>query len=243
MLPITASYMIRTVVIDDDDDYRDSLVKYLRRKGYDVTAIGSAVEFYEIITRNVYDVAIIDIGLPDQDGLLISSYLRAHTTTRIVIVSGRASVEDRLRGYESGAGVYLVKPVDFREIASVAAALMQSDFSRKKIADGQKMKNQTEKWILKVDEWMLITPEERTLRLTAKEYMLLERLAKEPERGIVSREALLRLLDYQKNKYGNHSLESLVYRLRKKISPSLETPIKTANTIGYSFIAKIEVFS
>lgn len=241
MSTISKTCVMRTVIVEDDYDFRDSLAKYLRGKGYDVTAFGSAVELYEAIAKNVYDVAIIDLGLPDQDGLVISNYLRKNTRTRTLIISGRSSVEDRIRGYESGAGIYLVKPVDFREIFSAASALMQIDDSVNKQDAEKQITQNSGKWILKAEEWMLITPEEKTLRLTAKEYMLLERLAREPQKGVVSREALLRLLDYQKDKYGNHSLESLVYRLRKKISPSLETPIKTANALGYSFIASIEM--
>jgi DNA-binding response OmpR family regulator len=242
MSNISDSCTGRIIIVEDDYDFRDSLDEYLQTQGYEVTALGSAIDVYETIRKKDYDLAIIDPVLPDQDGIVIAKYLSSNTSTRVLIISEHSSIEDKLRGYESGAGMYLVKPVDVREISVAAAALLQSSFSAHKDAVENQLENHKGKWILKIDEWSVINPDEKTIFLTAKEYMLLERLAREPQGGIVSREVLLHLFEYPKNKYGNHSLESLVHRLRKKISPSLETPIKTINSLGYSFIARIERF-
>ncbi|WP_236848217.1 response regulator transcription factor [Chlorobaculum limnaeum] len=233
--------MRSVVIVQDDSDFRDSLGKFLQIKGCDVTALGSAIDFYDTIRKKEYDLAIIDPGLPDQDGFVIAKYLSSNTNTRILMISERSSIEDKLRAYESGAGFYLVKPVDFREIDSAAAALIQSHSSHNKDVLKKPLENNRGKWILKVDKWALNTPEGDEVSLTAKEFMLLERLATESSGGIVSREALLLLFGYPKNKHGNHSLESLVYRLRKKISKSQDTPIKTVNGLGYSFIARIVI--
>jgi DNA-binding response OmpR family regulator len=228
------------IIVEDDYAFRDSLDEFLQTQGYEVTSLGSAIDVYETIRQKDYDLAIINPVLPDQDGMVVAKYLSSNTNTRVLIISEHASIEVKLRGYESGAGMYLVKPVDVREISVAASALLQSNLSPHKDAKKNQLENHKGKWILKIDEWAVINPDEKPIILTAKEYMLLERLAREPQGSIVSREELLHLFEYPKNKYGNHSLESLVYRLRKKISPSMETPIKTVNSLGYSFIARIE---
>ena len=95
-------------------------------------------------------------------------------------------------------------------------------------------------WTLVSDEWSLITSGGDKLHLTSKEYSFLNCLALTPK-GIVSRDSILNVLGYEHNENGNRSLESLVYRLRKKISPPLDTPIKNANVTGYSFEALIQL--
>jgi DNA-binding response OmpR family regulator len=241
MASMIESCVKRIIIVEGDSDFRESLEKYLQTKGFEVTALGSAIEVYDVIRKQDYDLAIIDPCLSDQDGMVISSYLSSNTNTRIVMISERSSIDDKLRGYESGACIYLVKPVDLRELASAVSALIQGNHSYHREAKEKPSDTHNGKWTLKINEWTLVTPEDQGILLTAKEYMLLECLAKESQGGVVSRGKLLDILDYQKNRYGNHSLESLVYRLRRKISPTLETPIRTVNAMGYSFIAKIEV--
>lgn len=240
MSNISDSCTGRIIIVEDDYDFRDSLDEFLQTQGYEVTSLGSAIDVYETIRQKNYDLAIIDPVLPDQDGMVIAKYLSSNTNTRVLIISEHSSIEAKLRGYESGAGMYLVKPVDVREISVAAAALLQTNLSPHKDPRKNQLENHKGKWILKLEEWVVVNPDEKPILLTAKEYMLLERLAREPQGSIVSREELLHLFEYPKNKYGNHSLESLVHRLRKKISPSMETPIKTVNSLGYSFIARIE---
>jgi len=242
MLNISDSCMRRIMIVEGDCHFRDSLDNFLQTKGYDVTSLSSAIDVYEAIRKNDYDLAIIDSVLPDQDGFIIAKYLSFNTCTRVLIISEHASIEDRLRGYESGAGMYLTKPVDLKEISSAAAVLLQSNPVSYKDSVEKAIEDNKGIWNLKIDEWSLVTPDKKTISLTGKEYMLLERLARESQGGVVSREVLLHLLDYPKNKHGNHSLESLVHRLRKKMSSFSEKPIKTINALGYSFVAKIKIY-
>lgn len=227
----------RLIIVEDDEDLRASIVKYLELKGYDVTGVGTALDFYSAVAVHRYAVAILDLALPDQDGLVISKYIRANTSMRILMLTARTTVEDRLAGYESGADVYLVKPVDFRELtASIINLLNRAEAEGFTATDAPHPAD--ERWTLNTKEWMLITPEAVQVRLTSKEYIFLSVLLAS-KNNIVSREDLLNSLDYSLNESGNRSLESLVYRLRKKISPRLETPIKTASGSGYTFSSQL----
>jgi len=155
------------------------------------------------------------------------------------MLTARTSVEDRLAGYESGADVYLVKPVDFRELA----ASLESIFGRLELdASSAITINKAVKghWRLNGEDWTLESPEGDLVKMTSKEYQFLYALA-EASGHIVSREELLPILGYAINESANRSLESLVYRLRKKISTELDTPIKTASGSGYTFSAPIVI--
>jgi DNA-binding response OmpR family regulator len=230
----------RIIIVEDDSDLRDSIIKYLRLKGYDVTGVGTALDFYAEVAADNYAVAILDLALPDQDGLVISQYIRSNTGMRILMLTARTSVEDRLAGYESGADVYLLKPVDFRELA----ASLENLFGRIDASHGTggfpPKEHRADKcqWRLNREDWLLLSPENESVKLTSKEYIFLSALAKEPG-CIVSRDELLSLLEYPATESANRSLESLVYRLRKKISPTLDTPIKTASGSGYIFSSPI----
>jgi DNA-binding response OmpR family regulator len=204
-----------------------------------VTGVGTALDFYAEVAADNYAVAILDLALPDQDGLVISQYIRSNTGMRILMLTARTSVEDRLAGYESGADVYLLKPVDFRELA----ASLENLFGRlERDASSSITGNKMEKgyWRLNGEDWALESPEGDVMKMTSKEYQFLYALA-EASGQIVSREELLKILGYALNESSNRSLESLVYRLRKKISPTLDTPIRTASGSGYTFTSPLQV--
>ena len=112
------------LIVEDDKDLLQSMVDYLTLKGYNVTGVGSAREFYKSISEQVYAVVILDIGLPDQDGILIAQYIRKNTDMRIIIASARASTNDKIIGREAGADIYLVKPVHFQELVTTIDSLL-----------------------------------------------------------------------------------------------------------------------
>jgi len=227
----------RIIIVEDDQDLRESILQFLTLKGFDVTGVGSAIEFYGEIIKKPYCIAILDLSLPDQDGLVLSGYLRANTGIRILMLTARSSLEERLAGYESGADFYLVKPVDFRELAaSLSSMIQRMEAAGEESVHG--IGSGTDHWLLVKKEWLLLTPQGDEVKLTAKEYSFLNCLSADPS-NIVSREMLLDSLGYQQNLSGHRALESLVYRLRKKISPDLDTPIKTASGSGYTFSSDI----
>lgn len=231
----------RIIIVEDDCSVGECIAKYLQLKGWDVTIACSAVEFYKIIDRRKFALAIIDIGLPDQSGLVLVDYLSSNAKTRIIIISGKPTAENRVEGYRCGADHFLAKPLNFQELGSIVSNMMKR--FQEDTEDGYNSVLGSvlgSKWRLIPEEWSLITPSGKELRLTAKEYAFICCLAEAP-RGIVSRSCLMKSLGYMQNEYGHRSLESLVYRLRKKISPTLDTPIKTASGSGYTFTSVLEL--
>lgn len=228
------------ILVEDDQELREVMVEYLTMQGYRIVAVGTAREFYRLIDEGHYSLAILDIGLPDQEGLVLAEYVRKNTDMRIIILTARVSPEDRIAGYEAGADNYMVKPVDVKELALTIGNL----FSRIESANptgatpltmAGTAADLTEEplWRLDRNDWSIHTPHSDRLSLTAKEYDFMKIMARHTEE-VVPRQEILRLLGYPSNPYGNRALESMLYRLRQKIEVSgCPFPVKTYRGVGY----------
>ncbi len=234
------------LIVEDDKDLLQSMVDYLTLKGYNVTGVGSAREFYKSISEQVYAVVILDIGLPDQDGILIAQYIRKNTDMRIIIASARASTNDKIIGREAGADIYLVKPVHFQELVTTIDSLLSrlgeiNQPPKPTLAQLQVAPSNTQSWKLITKKWLLVSPQGDAVQLTAKELDFITILVSHPH-AVGLRLDLLKSLGYLNNESGNHSLESLIKRLRYKFTlHHIEFPLQTAHGIGYSFLADIIV--
>lgn len=233
------------IFVDDDASFRSFILKYLEQSGYPVIGAGSAIDFYREFDRQLYPLAIIDVGLPDQSGLVITKYIRENSSTRILLLSGDTSQETMIAGYEAGADQVLTKPVNFRLLDAALGNLMKRAVGQT-AGLSEELTRKTEEvssshiWRLLTEGWALVTPAGEKLHLTGKEYVFIHKLVETPSVP-VSRTILLKELSYPLDQHGHRSLESLIYRLRKKISPLLNTPIKTLNGEGYTFTSRIEV--
>lgn len=234
------------IVVEDDRDFRESMVEYLTLSGFDVTGVESALQFYQSISLQNYLLVILDIGLPDQSGLVIAEYVRNNTDMRILMLTAQSSLESKLSAYQAGADIYLVKPIDFVELsASLHNILGRLDGSLPNRQELTQTKPAKEKeltpWRLVSNDWTLCTPEGDAIQLTSKEFDLLQRLALSAD-TVVIRQDLLKALDYDDNELGNRSLDALVHRLRrKKDEISGVIPIKTSHALGYCFAAPIVI--
>ncbi len=241
------SHKPRIIIVEDDMLLRNSLVEYLTLHEYDVTGTGSAGEFYCQFALQPYDIAILDIGLPDQDGMVLSEYLRKNSAVRIIMFTARASVDDKIAGYKAGADIYLVKPVDFRELAvAVDALASRLDHQGRGVIPVSSPKEVSPSaapanWRLVPNAMTLYTPDGGKIKLSVKEVDFMSLLCRD-SRATASRLDLLRNLGYFNNDSGNRALESLVRRLRQKTSAlQIELPIQSAYGVGYCFLEKIKV--
>jgi DNA-binding response OmpR family regulator len=231
-------YTDKVIVAENDVELRDGIIRHLRLNGLEATGVGSAIDCYKEVSIVDYALAIVDMSLADQNGLILSKYLRSNSDMRILMLLAQATEEERVDSYESGVDLCMAKPLNFREMMAVVTNMLK----RIPVADVTFHGVSNVSWMLICEEWALLTPDKKILKLTSKEFAFLNCLAAKP-RNIVTRAFLLDNLGYEHNECGNRSLESLVYRLRKKISPDLDTPIKTANGSGYSFLSAIGLHS
>ncbi|NTU59045.1 MAG: response regulator transcription factor [Chlorobiaceae bacterium] len=237
----------KIIVVEDECDFRESLVEYLTLAGFDVTGTASALEFYQSIAQQQFPLVILDIGLPDQSGLVLAEYIRKNTDMRIVMLTAQSSLDSKITAYRSGADLYLIKPIDFAELtASLNSILgrLETSYSitRELIHNEQEASPpKLTQWVLLRKDCTLFTPNGDKTTLTSKEFDLLDKLALTPN-TLVERQTLLKTLDYDNDDLGNRALDALIHRLRrKKKELDFRIPIKTFHGSGYSFLAPIIV--
>ena len=226
--------MIRIGLIEDNIDYRDNLAFFLRREGFDIAFECDGHEIDRTLTAHPCDLILLDLGLPDEDGLVIASRLRQQQPALgIVMLTARASVNDRLAGLEGGADAYLVKPVDMLELAATLRSV------HRRLATAAPP---AEAWTLAPATLSLFTPAGIAVTLTAAEMILLKCLAAAAPEP-VSREALAAAMGQPQPDFDYRRLEVAFSRLRKKIDTALagESPIRSARGRGYVFAAPVRL--
>lgn len=237
------------IVVEDDRDFRESVVEYLSLAGMAVTGVSSALEFYNSITKQPYQIVVLDIGLPDQNGLVLAGFIRKNTDMRIIMLTAQASLDSKITAYRSGADLYLVKPIDLAELAASIQSLLgrigidtePDEKEGREAGVSPAQKPDEPRWSLLRKEGCLLAPQGGRVSLTSKEFDFLEKLALTPN-GVVERQALLQALAYDNDELGNKALDALVHRLRrKKDDLELPIPLKTSHGVGYIFAGRVDI--
>ncbi len=167
---------------------------------------------------------------------------------RIVMLTGRTAMDDKLAAYESGADIYLVKPVDFRELAASVNNLLKRNNIVLQLPNQQPRTNDAELtssekkklWRLVREDWHLCTPDGKRIKLTSKEFEFMSCFAANSH-NTIPRKEILSILEYEHNEYGKRALESLVHRLRLKTEINGACPIKTVFGVGFSFTEELVI--
>lgn len=223
----------RVIIVEDDVELLETLVEYMELKGFEVTGTSCALDFFQAMTGACFDVAVVDIGLPDKTGFEVVEHLRTKTAMGIIILTARAGMNDKMRGYKAGADHYFVKPVDSRElVAAISSLLMRLSENRPTPS-----RLQDDGWTLDRLRRSIICPNKTLVKLTEKETDFLQ-LLMENAGTPVPKEALLKSLHYtMQEPYASRALAVMVTRLRNKMrdSAGVEAPIKSIRTVGYSF--------
>lgn len=108
---------LRVAIIEDSADLLDELLAFLRHRGFDAWGVGSAEAFWRQLHRDPVDIVLIDIGLPGEDGLSVLDYLHEIGQFGLVVITARGHEQDRLQALNAGADLYLIKPVNFSDLA------------------------------------------------------------------------------------------------------------------------------
>ena len=229
---------IRIIIVEDDADLRESIAEYLTISGYQVTGVGSGRAFYRALDEAAYQVAIIDLGLPDQPGMVLVEYLHANTDMGIIILTASDSEASQLQGYQTGADLYLTKPIASSVLESAIARLVkrlnlqQTAIQQNQLTPGG--------WQLHRDKWLLVSPQGVEVPLTSLEFRFLAKLAGTSDLQ-ASRQELLQEFYSDADEYTGRALDALVRRLRTKLSNRQDAvaPIKTVYGTGYCFAEQL----
>jgi len=233
-------HSVAAILVEDDRDLREALVGTLGGLGLTVTGTGCALEFYQSLLGYRYDLAIVDRGLPDGDGLSIVRFLAERGDMGIIILTAAGETENRIDGFRSGADLYFVKPVDCRELAAAATRLTMRRATCAAAALVPAAPSGC--WIVRPAQWQLVSPAGAAMPLTPKEMEFVNLLARH-HRRVVCRSDALRLLAYHDDTAGNRRLDALVSRLRLKAESLLgrSLPVSTVHGVGYTFSAPMTI--
>lgn len=225
-------------LVDDEPILLDELGFQLRRHGFEVATFIQAAELYRHLAVNTRVVAVLDIGLPGEDGLSICQYLREHNKLMgIVLLTARGQRDDRIKGLAAGADAYLTKPVDLDELVLTLKRL-----GERLTMEGSGFRPSQDKDEIVVDGWRLRLASAKMVSsltgaevpLTLQEVMLLRALTRALP-GVCSIESLGVALGMETEQLDKHRIEVIVSRLRTKIGRQTgETfPLHARRGAGY----------
>ena len=232
---------VHIVVVDDEAAVRETFEEYLQLQGFKVTALPGAPELREMIDSGAsFDIAILDVSMPGEDGLSLARYLREHSSIGILMVTASAKTVDRIIGLEIGADDYIAKPVDLRELLARIKAVLrrlggQAQAPGAAAADANRLVP-FGAFKLDLDAHKLFDQAGEEVSLTAMEFDLLKAFAERPNR-VLSRHQLLELAHNRDWEPFDRSIDIRIARLRRKVEPDPEKPqiIRTVRGAGYMF--------
>jgi DNA-binding response OmpR family regulator len=231
-------------VVDDDPDTRSLIADYLALNGYGVKGFDGGPSFRAALDEAEPDLVVLDLNMPGEDGLSLVRFLKSERTVPIVMLTGTASLVDRVVGLELGADDYLAKPCELRELlARIRAVLRRSalaDAARRNAPDEAAAAPRREirfgtKW-LDLDAQVLRDQEGTETTLIQSEFSLLKAFAENPRR-VLSRERLLDLASARDTDPFDRAIDVRITRIRRKVEPDPSRPtiIRTVRGAGYLF--------
>ena len=224
---------LKIAVVEDHEDLRELFVDFLKLQSHDVAGFCCADDLDEHLVGKDVDLLILDLNLPGEDGFSIARRLRhAHPDLHIIMVTARTAVEERIKGYASGADLYLSKPVSPAELGAAVGSVAR------RVADAADRRT-----TLMLDTARLVLRSNQAeVALGKGDAMLLKSLAEAPGRKL-EYWRLMELLDLALDDKGKSSLEVRISRLKKKMAEAgaPDPAIKSLWKEGYQLCAAVHI--
>ncbi|HEY6096221.1 MAG TPA: response regulator [Gallionellaceae bacterium] len=232
--------MLSVLLVDDDDQIRQLLRDYLAGFGMSVVPVANGKEMRAAMEIRAFDLIILDLMLPEEDGIAICRALRATSNIPILMLTARGEATDRIVGLEVGADDYVVKPFEPRELVARIQTIMRRVGPGRESAREPRDQVSFMGWRLNTALRQLISPDELVIPLSNAEFRLLSVFLDHPNR-VLTRDFLLDQARGRSMELFDRSIDLLVSRLRQKIGDDPRTPtlIKTVRGEGYFFDVKI----
>jgi len=227
------------LIAEDDELVQSLLAAYLKAENFRVSYAGTGKEMLATLSNEKVDLVLLDLGLPDEDGLTLTRQIRARSSIPIVVITARKGREDRLAALELGADDYLTKPFDPEELVLRVHNLL----GRSSSGDGNAAISNRDANVLEYDGWRIdigghavTSPSGEDVALTNAEFNLFAALAKAPNR-VLSRDFLLDAVSRDEDAPSDRLIDVLISRVRKKVEEEPKKPklIVTVPGCGYKF--------
>ncbi len=238
----------RILIVDDDPEIRRLLVDYLARNGFDAIAARDGREMWQALERHSVDLVVLDLMLPDTDGLTLCPNLRAKAGSSsnpnlpVLMLTARGEETDRIIGIEMGADDYLVKPFNPRELlARIKSILRRTRALPPNLAPEAARFLAFAGWTLDTAERLLTAPDGVVTPLSGGEYRLLRILLDHPNR-VLTRDQLTEMIHGREAEPFDRAIDVQVSRLRQRLRDDSREPVllKTVRGEGYVLAATVD---
>jgi len=221
---------IKLLLIEDDEQMADLLKRFLEEHDMQVSHVIRPSQALAILEVETFDLIILDLSLPEMDGLELCTKIRESSDIHIIISSARSDLNDKLVGFENGADDYLPKPYSPRELLARIKTILRRQ--------GKKEESFNQSRFVVDESSTQIFFDTKLLKLTLAEYEILKLLIKKANQT-VSREDIANSIDSHRFDSGVESINILIGRIRKKLDEKkYDAFIETVRGIGYRFVEK-----
>ncbi|HPF47004.1 MAG TPA: response regulator transcription factor [Emcibacteraceae bacterium] len=229
------------LTVDDDENLQEVIAHYLENDGYKLLKAANAQQALEKIDLAEIDIVLLDLGLPDVEGINLIPQMQAKSKAGIIVVSGKSDTTEKIICLEMGADDYMTKPFEMRELSARIKAVFRRKGDKPEENHNADQKDKTiyfdNDWYLDRNQYQLFDSEGNSQELTTGEFKLLEALIMAPNTAI-SRERLFELTRDGEFEAFDRAIDIQIGRIRKKMSSS--DTIKTVRGVGYMFTGKVK---
>lgn len=223
-------------ILDDEPAIRSMLADALDEAGFQTMAFGRATEFEAALRSTTPDVCLVDLSLPDRDGLTLVHRLALEQGAAVIIISGRAEVQDKITGLELGADDYIIKPFDPAEVVARIRARLRRDSATPQTGETARFNG----WTAHFDRYVLEDETGAETPFSHAEGEVLRLFLERPKR-LISRTAMQEALGGAAGESFDRAMDVRISRLRTKLREDPKNPrlIKTIYGAGYIFLGDV----
>ena len=230
------------LVVDDNDEIRDLLGRYLGQHGYQVSLADGGKSMRTIMEKQPADLIVLDVMMPEEDGLSICRWLQENQGPPVIMLTAMSEEADTIVGLEMGADDYVTKPFSPRELlARIKAVLRRLEGAQKPAQESSVNQIQFSGWALDLNQRQLEKADGLVVPISTAEFRLLK-VFLEHARQVLSRDQLMDLTKGREALPFDRSIDNQISRLRKKLEPDPKKPvlIKTVWGGGYMFADEVK---
>lgn len=223
-------------ILDDEPEIRSMLADALEEAGFRTMGFGRATEFEAALKTATPDVCLVDLSLPDRDGLTLVHRLALEQGATVIIISGRAQVQDRVTGLELGADDYIIKPFDPAEVVARIRARLRRGKSATSTGNTARFNG----WSAYFDSYILVDDRGEETPFSHAEGEVLRLFLERPKR-LISRAVMQETLGGAAGESFDRAMDVRISRLRTKLRENPKNPrlIKTIYGAGYIFLGDV----
>jgi two-component system, OmpR family, response regulator len=230
------------LLVEDDAEIGELISRYLGANQFEVSAVRDGAAMDAALAKRRFDMVLLDLNLPGEDGLSICRRLRANKNLPIIIVTAQGDDIDKIVGLEMGADDYVAKPFNPRELlARIKSVLRRASASLEGSDVADKMQiYRFSGWSINISSREVIAPGGAKIAMTGAEFDLLHALCEHPNR-VLTRDQLINLTHGPSAGPFERSIDTLISRLRQKIEADAKSPrlIQTVRSEGYMLSAQV----